>query len=219
MLLFAIVAGTVLSPAGDSLPQGEYVELHSCEVYTGGCTASAQATQGGRSLLRIWNFNSGWVGQEDLAGLTVAVLEVADANLAMPDTTAKTAVAYLPKEINDSKRAALVEWLGKNGIFVGQTFERPLAYTREGHAISFHAGKDIGFSTRKIEDCDAGTCGEQLWYSPRGKTGAFTVLVNERSHVDEPSLKLSWKDHSSKSVFFGRFGPAEVPTFFQASLN
>jgi hypothetical protein len=198
------------------LLRGEYAELHDCELYTGGCTASAQATQDGRSVLRVWNFEA---GSGELSGLTVAVLEIADGSLAMPGTTAKSAVAYLPEGASAAQGEALLFWLKDNDVRVTRSLIKPIEYSRDGAVISFAAGDGIGFSTREIEHCDAGSCGEQLWYSPRGKTGDFTVLVNEVSHVKEPALQLLWKDHSSKSVFFGRFGTSDPATFTLAVLR
>ena len=55
--------------------RGDVLELYSCEVFTGGCTASAEATLEGRYALRAWHFTSG-----PLNGLTVATLQVADEN-------------------------------------------------------------------------------------------------------------------------------------------
>lgn len=195
---------------------GDYTEVHACEVYTGGCTASAQATQGGRSVLRVWKFDA---VAGSLSGLTVAVLEVADANLAMRGTEARAAVAYLPEQATEAQRDELLDWLKQNGVQVTDSRVKPVRYARDGERISFSAGKEIAFSTRGIEACDAGSCGEQLWYEPRGKTGAYTVLVNERSVVEEPGFKLTWKDNSAKSVFFGRFGGSEQAVFHQASLH
>ncbi len=202
-----------LHAAGRSAPQGEYVELHACDLYTGGCTASAQITLGGRSVVRVWSFESG-----ELAGLTTAVLEVAEANLALPDTKASQVMVYLPEQATEVQRDFLLGWLKENGVAVTETRVMPVSYRREGPVVTVGVGDGLGFSTRAIEACDAGSCGEQLWYSPRGKIGAFTVLVNERSHVEEPALELSWKDNSSKSVFFGKFGVAEKGGFTLTSI-
>lgn len=59
-------------------PFGEFVELHSCDLYTGGCTASADSTLLGRQVFRAWSIARGaWNGQ-DLTHLKVdhSALEV-----------------------------------------------------------------------------------------------------------------------------------------------
>ena len=217
-LLFLPVAALRAAPA----PVGQVVELHACELYTGGCTASAQATLGGRSLLRVWDFEKGEQNGVSLAGLQIAALQVADENLAYADTAAKTAVIYLPAKINDAQRQALVSWLKNNAEFRGADFVQKTAdidFKRSGGAVSVKIGNAIALQTREIEPCDTGGCGEALWYSPRSKTGEFTVLVDEKSSVSEPAVSLVWKDHGVRSVFLGRFdeGEKSEPTFRIAS--
>src|SRR5262249_28119011 len=66
----------------DTQPAGKLIELHSCEVYAGGCTVSSEAPQGGRYMLQVWDLTSGsWQGVK-LSGLKVAVLETSSENLA-----------------------------------------------------------------------------------------------------------------------------------------
>lgn len=215
-LLLAVSLSPSLAAAASS--SGEYVELHACEVYTGGCTASAQATLGGRSVLRVWNFQSGEKGGANLAGLTAMVLEVADENLAVAKTKAAHAVAYLPESASAAQREGLLAWIAQAGVKLDDTRVMPVAYLRDGARIVVSGGKEVSFSTRAIEACDSGSCGEQLWYEPRGKTDSFTVLVNEHSSVEEPALKLVWKDHAAKSVFFGKFGGEKQSGFQLAGL-
>lgn len=218
--LFAFIVMTALplslQAAERGQVAGEYIELHACEVYTGGCTASAQITQGGRSLLRVWNFSQGPVDFTNR--MSILVLETAEGNLALPQTESKKAVAYLPDESTASQREALLGWLKDNGVHVTESRAVPISYRRDGSHIMLKAGDSIALSTRAIESCDAGSCGEQLWYTPRGKTGTFTVLVNDQSSVEEPLLALSWKDNGAKSVFFGKFGTSEPPEFTLASI-
>lgn len=195
-------------------PRGEYLELHSCEVYTGGCTASAQAQTGGRTMLRVWHFD----GKTDWAGQTLAVLETAEENLAFKETQAVARVAYLPETASQDQQAAMVAWLKEKGLAPSEFRAVPVSYQRSGSQVEVAAGPGVLFKTRAIEACDSGACGEQLWYSPRGETAAYTVLVNEHSSVEEPALRLAWKDHAAKSVFFGRFGEPGAAEFTLASL-
>jgi hypothetical protein len=204
-------------------PSGRVVELHACEVYTGGCTASAQATLGGRSLLRLWSFENGAHSGVDLAGLQVAALQVADKNLALSDTQSSAAVVYLPAQATELQRQALVSWLKSTNpeIATARLVEKvaSIRYARNDSRISVRVGKEIALQTRAIGHCEMGGCGEALWYQPRSKTGKFTVLVNENSSVEEPALSLIWKDHAVKSVFFARFGDDSKPEFRLAAVE
>jgi hypothetical protein len=212
------LAFSAASAASPGAPAGEYAELHSCEVYTGGCTASAQSTTGGRSLLRVWKFDHGAVGATPLDGLCVIVLEQAEANLALPDTRAKQTVAYLPSTATEAQRQALRKFLSGEGLSLTSIKTLPISYSRDGGTLSVRAGDGVEFSTRALEHCDSGGCGEQLWYAPRGMSGSYTVLVNDHSRVEEPDAQLIWRDNAAKSVFFGRFGLPAKPEFTLASI-
>lgn len=205
------------APSSSSV--GEYLELHSCEVYTGGCTASSQCTTGGRSLLRVWKFEKAELEGVRLDGLSAVVLEIADANLALPETKVKEAVAYLPDSATAVQRKALTDFLVREGIHATTAKVVPISYTREGGVVSLRAGDGVQFTTRALEHCDAGGCGEQLWYAPRSLNGAYTVLVNEDSRVEEPRVHLIWRDNAAKSVFFGHFGTSAKPEFSLASID
>ena len=100
-VLTAVAAWPFFQAAAEvaEIPHGEYLELHACDLFTGGCTASAQITLGGRSLVRVWNFEAG-----DLAGLTVVVLETAGENLSLPGSSAESTMVYLPEQASGAQR-------------------------------------------------------------------------------------------------------------------
>ena len=54
---FVFLGGFSLCAA--EMPQGELLELHSCQLYIGGCIASSEAMQDGQYLLRVWSFSAG----------------------------------------------------------------------------------------------------------------------------------------------------------------
>ena len=221
-LLLAFFSAASVAIAGEA-PKGQVVEVHAVEVYTGGCTASAQATSGGRSMLRLWSFEDGAQNGVALRGLQVAALQAADQNLASAETTPKSAVVYLPRNASDAQRRALVEWLkAANAEIAGAPLIEKIAdikYAQNHTRISLNIGEQIAMKTREIQKCDTGACGESLWYKPRTKLGDYTVLVNESSTVTEPALSLVWKDNSAKSVFFGTFGDDAEPQFRLASIE
>ena len=221
-LLVAFLSAASIAVAADA-PRGQVMEVHAVEVYTGGCTASAQATSGGRSMLRLWNFEKGEQDGVALDGLNVALLQAANENLAAAETTPTSAVVYLPRNANDAQRVALIGWLkAANPEIAAKPLVEKIAdigYAQDGARISLKVGEQIALKTREIQKCDTGACGESLWYKPRTKIGDYTVLVNESSSVSEPALSLVWKDNSTKSVFFGSFGGNTQPEFQLAAVE
>ena len=199
--------------AGDR-PCGTLVELHSCELYAGGCTISSEATLGGRYLFRAWNFSGGKVNGTDLTGLQVAVLEAGKDNLAADKAGAEQAVVYLPSVASTTQREALTSWAKE--ALPAATHDKlqsrivDLQFSRDGASCTFSAGDFISVKTVPIGSCTFGSCGDELWYTPRSSTSVFTVAVDGKSQVTEPLLKLKWNDGGKRSVFVARFGDSEL---------
>jgi len=196
--------------AADQSARGSLLELHSCELYAGGCTVSSEATGEGRYLLRAWNFAEGTFNGESLKNLSLGVMQSSAQNLADATVTASDAVVYLPVNATDAQRKALLGWLKSTQSDLKsarlQTRTVPLSFARTDTGYTFSAGQFARVSTISMEACERGSCGEALWYHPRSETSMFTVAVDRGSQVSEPLLKLKWSDGGKRSVFLGKFG-------------
>src|SRR2546422_2248981 len=95
----------------DEAPRGDLLEIHSCQLYIGGCIASSEATQEGRYDLRVWSFSGGSHCGVELDKLHAALLEASDQNLATKDTNPTEAVVYLPAGATSAQTAALLDWI------------------------------------------------------------------------------------------------------------
>jgi len=199
--------------AGDA-PRGSLLELHSCELYAGGCVVSSEAPQEGRYMVRAWDFTGGNHDGTQLKGLQLAVLQSSPDNLATPKSQSGEAVVYLPESATQSQRDALLAWLKSSQADFRpaklQTRVVPLQFTKSDQGYAFSAGNFISVKTASLESCATGACGEALWYQPRSATSFFTVTVNRGSQVTEPLVKLNWVDAGRRSIFLARFGAADV---------
>src|SRR5437867_4844853 len=218
MKKIALLVGILsLALAGSSRasdhPRGTVLELHSCELYAGGCVVSSEEPLDGRYLLRAWNFTGGTFAGTDLAGLKVALLQTSPDNLAAEKTASDRAVVYLPLSASKAQREALAAWIKANLPDLKsaklQTRMVPLEFAKSKTGYAFSAGAIVSVKTGSLEDCDFGGCGESLWYNPRTASTVFTVAVNRSCQVNEPLLKLTWKDGGKRSVFLARFGESE----------
>ena len=215
-LLLTGLFAVALTPAfaGDA-PRGSLLELHSCELYAGGCTVSSESPQDGRYMLRVWDFAGGSFNETDFKGLQIAVLQSSPDNLAAKDSKSGEAVVYLPQSATQAQRDALLAWLKSSQADFKpaklQTRVAALQFAKNDKTFTFSAGKSISVKAVPQESCDAYSCGEELWYQPRTTTSLFTVAVNNGSQVDEPLLKLNWKDGAKRSVFLARFGDPDAP--------
>ena len=191
-------------------PRGSLLELHSCELFAGGCVVSSEATQGGRQMLQVWDFTGGSFNGTELKGLQLAVLQSSPDNLAAAGSKSGEAVVYLPQSATPAQRNALLAWLksSQKDFHPAKIETRivPMQFTKSEKGYSFSAGETISVKTDSLESCPLGSCGDELWYKPRAATTAFTVAVNQSSQVAEPLLRLKWSDSGRRTVFLGRFG-------------
>jgi hypothetical protein len=191
-------------------PHGELLELHSCQLYIGGCIASSEATQDGHYLLRVWSFSGGSYDGIPVRGLKVALLEVADQNLAVRGAEPTESMIYLPQSADAVQSETLLRWLRATNPELSHTKLRtrtvPMKFTHTASAVSFSAGDFVQIETKPFEPCGLISCGESLWYTPRSTVTSYTVGVTSMATVQEPVLALRWVDHGKNNIFECRFG-------------
>ena len=206
------VLGTTLRAADQ--PQGELLELHSCQLYIGGCIASSEATQDGHYLMRVWSFSGGSYDGTPLGGLNVALLEVADQNLSVRETQPTESIIYLPQSADSAQSETLLHWLKAANPELShlklRTRTVPMRFTHKGGIVSLSAGDFVQIETKPFEPCGLISCGESLWYTPRSHVTSYTVGVTSKALVQEPMLGLRWVDHGKNNIFEGRFGEGET---------
>jgi hypothetical protein len=191
-------------------PSGEFVELHSCDLYTGGCTASSESTLLGRQLFRVWSISHGAWNNQNLAGLKVALLELGSVNLAEKGAIAEKAEVFVPKGLAAAEKEALLSWVTSQGIAAASTrvVEAGITYQRSGPAAANVAvGDSISLSTTAIGKCTSGGCGQALWYEPQVEHSSFEVVASRVSKIRDSSLNFLWTDHDRPNVFLASFGP------------
>ena len=200
------------SPDNANAPRGRFAELHSCELFAGSCVISSEVNQAGNYALRVWQFDAGSLGDVPLRGLTVALLEKSDENLA-DNGSASRAVAYLPPGLSPAQRSALLSWARQSTaarLDDAHVKVAPLQMEFGDKQVRFSAGTEMTFAGGVPEACNVGGCGESLWYQPRVASSSFVVDQLGQSRIVEPLLSLRWMDHGRRTLFVGRFGDPEV---------
>jgi hypothetical protein len=190
-------------------PQATLLEVHSCEVYAGGCVVSSQATLEGRYLIRGWKFSGGEFNGVDFTGLNLAVIQASAENLAAAEAPHAQGVVYLPHGASAAQEQALLAWLKAGPDFQNtelQTRVVNLDFHGDGQNYRLRAGGFLSVATGPLESCEAQACGEALWYTPRVEGSVFAVVLNKASSVDEPLLKLKWQESGKRSAFLAKIG-------------
>ena len=189
-------------------PSGEFLELHSCDLYTGGCTASSESTLLGRQLFRVWSIRQGTWDNQDLADLKVALLELGSVNLAEKGALGEKAEIIVPKGLEPARKQALLSWITSQGnIPVSPCeVEAAITYHRTGCAADVAVGDFVSLSTTAIGKCSSGACGQTLWYEPGAKHCSVEVVASRVSKIRDSSLNFLWTDHDRPNVFLASFG-------------
>jgi hypothetical protein len=204
-VVFSIFVVSQLCSAAE--PSGEFVELHSCDLYTGGCTASGESTLLGRQVFRAWSIERGAWSGEDLTHLKVAVLETGSRNLAEKGALGDRAEIFVPRDLSQAKREALVSWASAQYPLPRGTpvIETELIYKRSGQEAVVAVGDTVSLTTMPIGKCSSGACGQSLWYEPQVDHSAFEVVASRTSKIQDATL--FWADHDRPNVFLASFGP------------
>jgi hypothetical protein len=217
--LLACGVSSILADSTASNVQGDYLEVRSCDVYTGSCFANSEMNLAGREGMMVWAVREGnWKGV-DLSGLSVAAVVKTDGTLGDLNYNPRSGDAVL---IVDAKASA------KQSEALA-AFARSMA----GRLIS----KVVNVQTASIE-AEIGTCAKEgcarvkagdlfevatsclggkhdicgnegTFYPPLTKVqGAYPVLT-ELATFNGSGLNVTWQIAGKRSAFLAKFSAAD----------
>lgn len=215
-LAFSAVLATTtafLSAATDpSRVTGDYVEVRTAEVFTGGCILGSEWESLGREAILGWRVSSGSVNGTSLDGLAAVAVVGADRNLgsetlgAPPPSSIRT-VLMIDARATAVQREALVAMVRRLAPSLTRDIVElrsvPISFTRDGVDLRVSAAEATLDVTTKFEHPP--TCGATRWFDPLAST-ANAELALARSHAwsgDAPGAK--WAQTDRKSSFVGTF--------------
>src|SRR5687767_10195151 len=115
VLLFAALLAAALAAQANEISRGisgNYLEVRTCDVYTGPCFANAEMGLTGKEGMLVWSIDKGsWAGTE-LDGLSVIAVVRADATLGNLNyhPRAGKAVLVVDARANARQKAALKDF-------------------------------------------------------------------------------------------------------------
>jgi hypothetical protein len=171
---------------------GDYVEIRSCDVYTGPCFANGEMNVGGKEAILAWAVRSGGVDGVDLTGLNVIAVVKAKNTLGDVSRFPEPAksVLIVDAKASPEQREALVH-LAKNkaGRVLGDTVriesspvkvQLPPTCSSAG-CSNVVAGDLVQIETRCLGGTDHVCGNEELFYPPltsvSGARPAFTMAA------------------------------------------
>ena len=215
--LFLATAGFASTPSAPPPAPltGDYLEVRSCDVYTGSCVANSEMGLSGREGMLVWSVRSGeWKGVS-LAGLKViAVVHTEDT---LGD------VKYFPREgkavlivdanANSEQAAALQDFVkAMAGPLVREvvavkpsTVDVELGQCSAGACAKVKAGRLVEISTRCLGGKDHLCGNEENFYPPLTRVqGAFTAYT-ELAAYRGPGLDVTWELTGKRSAYLATF--------------
>ena len=109
ILSCAVLATVAPLATGADLVSGNYVEVRTCQVYTGPCFANGEVGSAGKNAIMTWHITRGTFAGVDLAGQSVSVIVKASHTLGfkgLADARSKKAIVIV-----DSAADRIHGWL------------------------------------------------------------------------------------------------------------
>ena len=209
------VAVIAARPPATSI-SGDYLEVRSCDIYTGPCFANAEMGVTGKEGLLVWSVRRGdWKGV-NLAGLSVVAAVSANGTLGDLNCYPRSgrAVLIVDAQANTDQRAALCD-LAR--AFAGPLIREVAAVKiapmevalksecASGSCARVSAGDLVEISTRCLGGQDHLCGNEEAFYPPlteiQGALPAFTELASYQGS----GLGLTWQMAEKRSAYLGTF--------------
>jgi hypothetical protein len=218
MLAFAATA-----LAGNTPPtiSGDYLEVRSCDVYTGSCFANSEMNLTGKEGMMLWSVREGaWKGTK-LDGLGVMAVVKVDGTLGnlKYEPRSGDAVLIVDAKADAKQKEALADFArtmsGKliaNVVNVKSApIEAKLATCAKQGCASVKIGNLVEIST----SCLGGkhdVCGnEETFYPPLAKVNGAYPVFTELATFTGQGLDCTWQIAGKRSAFLATFSADSAP--------
>ena len=213
LLLAAATAFATKGPAPTI--SGDYVEVRSCDVYTGPCFAKAEMGLSGKEGILVWSVRQGAWNGVPLDGLNVIAVVRADGTLGdlRYQPRRGKAVLVVDRMATPKQQAALID-LARSlaGGLIQEVAEVKAASmevaigacARKGCA-SVKAGKLVEINTRCLGAKDHLCGNEETFYPPLTDVDGACPAFAELASYAGSGLNLTWDWVEKRNAFTGSF--------------
>jgi hypothetical protein len=223
LISISMLALAAAAMAGNTTPtiSGDYLEVRSCDVYTGSCFANSEMNLAGKEGMMVWSVREGaWKGTK-LDGLGVMAVVKADGSMGdlKYQPRSASAVLIVDAKADAKQREALADFARTmSGKLITKVvdvkimpIEAKIATCAKQGCASVKAGDLVEIST----SCLGGkhdVCGnEETFYPPLSKVdGAYPVFTDVASFTGR-DLDCTWQITGKRSAFLASFTTASTP--------
>lgn len=194
---------------------GQYLELRTCDVYTGPCFANAECGIVGREATLAWKVDRGVIDGVDVAGLSVVAVLTSNATFGNPYETATDvkSVVLFDAKADDAQRDALRSFVAAKlaPMDARLTAERvvPIELATgccdSAGCATLEAGAIVSAKTRCVHEEDKHCGNESIFYPPLQTVTGVTPAVAETFSVAVPELDAHFTEVQRRGAFTARF--------------
>jgi hypothetical protein len=195
---------------------GNYIEVRSCDVFTGPCFSNGEMNVCGKEAIMAWSVRDGAIDGVNLAGLNVIAVVKADNTLGDVNRFPEPAksVVIVDEKANPAQRDALVRYVQKKaGKVLGEmvsvesspmTVSLPDSCSSAGCA-NVKAGELVDIQTRCLGGNDHVCGNEELYYPPLTSVNDARPAFTLAAAFHGPGLGAQFDEANRRSAYLATF--------------
>jgi hypothetical protein len=195
---------------------GDYLEIRTCDVYTGPCFANAENTLTGREALLAWSIEKGEHNGVNLAGRRAVLSVSANDTLGFgggmvinPDRI--RSVILVDEQASAAQREALVDFVkARAGRLAGEVVRvaaLPIEMSLDHVNMvgKLKAGREVEILTRQLGQGDCICTNETVFYPPLTKVANSAPAYTVDGKFAGSGLNVRWSTPGARSAFLATF--------------
>lgn len=213
VLALALSSSIVAADGPAARITGDYVEVRTAEVFTGGCIMGSEGETSGREAILAWRVARGSADGVPLDGLSVVAVVAGDMNLGTHELggaaprSIRTLLMVDDRATAEQAQALVALARSLTGDLVANTIDVkrvPVSFRRDAASVQVTAGDaalDVATNARHSP-----ACGAIQWFSPLSRLDGEPGIGLTRSQAwTGPALGAQWQQIDRRSSFFGTF--------------
>ena len=194
---------------------GQYLEVRSCDVYTGPCFANSEMGLDGKEGMLVWSIKDGAWNGVALNGLSVIAVVHTDGTLGDLSCAPRSGKAVLIVDAKaDSQQEAALRDFAKTmaGKLIKEvaavkvaSMDVKMGHCASGSCATIKAGNLVQISTRCMSGNDHICGNEDLFYPPLTSVAGALPAFTELATFTGSDLNLTWQLTGKRSAYLGTF--------------
>ena len=216
--VFASIILTVVAltaNANQPAISGDYLEVRTCDVYTGPCFANAEMNLSGKEAILVWSVREGVWNSTRVDGLKVIAVIRTDGTLGDQKYQPRSGEAVLIVDAKaDAKQREALADLAKSmagklikdiAAIKTSDIDASISTCTKAGCAKVTAANLVEISTRCFSDQDHVCGNEETFYPPLTKITDPLPAFTEVASYKGTGLNVTWQSSGTRSAFLGAF--------------